>query len=146
MKLSNKTFFIFLAMLFACGCLMPLIFIVILLIVDNYWISQISALFIVFKFLPTISYLIGGLCALFFYKGNHWLKLAGYILLFTSLIVFIVTSAISSVSCEISTDIFFMPLWLSGIWIVTSIMPTIIVAFITKSLIDKHKDETHKSI
>ena len=49
---------------------MPLIFIVIILTVDYYWICQIAALFIVFKFFPTIAYLIGGLCALYFYKGN----------------------------------------------------------------------------
>ena len=144
MKLSNKTFFIFLAMLFACGCLMPLIFIVIILTVGYYWICQIAALFIVFKFFPTIAYLIGGLCALYFYKGNQWYKLAGYMLLFTSLIIFICTLAISIASCGRPNDILFIPLWLLGIWIATSVLPTIIAAYITKSLIDRHKDKTDK--
>lgn len=145
MKLSNKTFFIFLAMLFACGCLMPLIFIVILATGD-YWVSQIASLFIVFKFLPAISYLIGGLCAWIFYKGKLWLKFAGYILLFTSFIVFIVTLAISITNCERPVDILSIPLLSLGIWIVTSILPTILVAYITKQLIGRHKDETHDGI
>lgn len=146
MKLSNKTFFIFLAVLFACGCLMPLIFIVIILTFDYYWICQIAAFFIIFKFFPTIAYLIGGLCTLCVYKGNQWYKLAGYMLLFTSLIVFIGALAISIASCERPKDILFIPLCTLGIWVVTSILPTILVAYITKSLIDKYKDKMKKGV
>ena len=134
MKLSNKTFFIFLAVLFACGCLMPLIFIVIILTVDYYWICQIAALFIVFKFFPTIAYLIGGLCALYFYKGNQWYKLAGYMLLFTSLIVFIGALAVSIASFGKPKEILFIPLLVLGIWIATADFPTILLRYITKTM------------
>lgn len=146
MKLSNKTFFIFLAVLFACGCLIPLILWSTILIENDHLTGYDAAALIFITFSYIMTFLMGGLCALCVYKGDQWYKLAGYMLLFTSLIVFICTLAISIVSCGRPNDILFIPLWLLGIWIATSVLPTIIAAYITKSLIDRHKDKTDKDV
>ena len=146
MKLSNKTFFIFLAVLFACGCLIPLILWSTTLIENDHLTGYAAAALILITFSYIVTYLIGGLCALCVYKGNQWYKLAGYMLLFTSLIVFISALAISIASCGRPMDILFIPLYLLSIWLVTSILPITLCAYITKSLIDRHKDETNKGV
>lgn len=79
MKLTDKQFWIYEAVVIVC----TVISIVIL------WANQLL-LHILFGLAFCSLFFIGGIMAWKLYKGNQWWKLAGYVLLVTTVILFIV--------------------------------------------------------
>lgn len=146
MKQTDKAFNIFLAMLFGGGCFIPLILLVLKFLYNEYWNGATAAFVFICTIFSIITYLLGGLCSWIFYKENQWWKLAGYLLLFTSSITLVDMLAISIVSCTRLKDILLIPLLTTGQWILSSILPIALISYITKSLIDRRRGQTHSHI
>ena len=89
MKLTDKRFWKFEVMMLLCGFLL-LCQVVILLIYNDAQFESCSG-FILILLLPVLClyFSISGIPAWLLYKGNSWLKLSGYLYLFSALLLIV---------------------------------------------------------
>lgn len=161
MKLTDKRFWKFEAMMLLCGVILLCQMLVVLLCNGAEFESCNGAVLILLFPALCLYFVISGIPTWVLYKGNSWLKLAGYLYLFSALLliiplltfVFDWNPASASVRPEdiyedevkYITDNEFIIIICAG-WATLLIIPVLITSYLTKRWIVKKMPDITKEI
>lgn len=161
MKLTDKRFWKFEAMMLLCGVILLCQMLVVLLCNGAEFESCNGAVLILLFPALCLYFVISGIPTWVLYKGNSWLKLAGYLYLFSALLliiplltfVFDWNPASASVRPEdiyedevkYITDNEFIIIICAG-WAALLIIPVLITSYLTKRWIVKKMPDITKEI
>lgn len=157
MKLTDKRFWKFEAMMLLCGVILLCQMLVVLLCNGAEFESCNGAVLILLFPALSIYFVISGIPAWVLYKGNSWLKLAGYLYLFSALLLIIplltfvfdwspITANmrpgnIPADEGKYLTDNEFIIMICAG-WAALLIIPVLITSYLTKRWIVKKASNT----
>ena len=161
MKLTDKRFWKFEAMMLLCGFLL-LCQVVVLLICHDAQFESCSGLILILLFpVLCLYFAISGIPSWLLYKGNSWLKLAGYLYLFSALLLIIplliflfdwnpITANLRPDNIPVDegkyiTDNEFI-IMICIVWAVLPIIPMLVTSYLTKRWIVNIKKNTTNEV